>query len=81
MTIDDIFKKVDEDRETSESILFDMEWKHEYYNEIPGALDTFKGLASSIIKENIKKLIKYEKTFILHNEFFIDINKQLNINN
>ena len=34
-----------------------------------------------MLKENVEKLIKYEKIFILYNEKLIDINKKLKVNN
>ena len=78
-TIKDILKKIKEDEETSGIILYDMEMKYDYYSETTEALDTFKRIASSILKENVEKLIRYEKIFLLYNDFFIDLNKQLNI--
>ena len=79
VTIKDIFKKIKEDEQTSNHILYNMELKYDDYSEVPEALDIFKRISSSILKENVEKLIKYEKIFLLYNEFLIDINKQLNI--
>ena len=80
ITIDDIFKKMKEDRDASEEILYDKELGYEYNNIIPQDVESYKKLANSIIKENVEKLIKYEKIIILYSEKFIDINKQINSN-
>ncbi len=80
-TIDDIYKKKKEDINMSFSFLYPMERKYDFYAEKPEAFETFKRIATSIIKENIDKLIKYEKIFILFNDICIDLIKKLNINN
>ena len=77
-SIDDTYKKKKEDEEFSREYLYMMGKK---FVERPEDLDTFKRIASSIINNIIEKLVKYEKVFILNNEFLIDINKKLNINN
>ena len=63
------------------SFLYPMERKYDFYEEKPEAFETFKKVASSIIKENIEKLIKYEKIIILYNDICIDLYKKLNVNN
>ncbi len=80
-TIDDIYKKKKEDINMSFSFLYPMERKYDFYAEKPEAFETFKRIATSIIKEKIDKLIKYEKIFILFNDICIDLIKKLNINN
>lgn len=79
--MDDIFKKMKEDKDISERVLFNMELKYEYYLARPEALDTYKRIANSIIKENVEKLVKYEKIFLIYNEKFIEMIKKLNNNN
>ena len=81
VSIDDILKKRKEDEDLSELVLFHMQSKYKYYLKRPEALDTYQKVANSIIKENVEKLIKYEKIFLLYNEKLIDISKQLKINN
>lgn len=45
--------------------------KYEYYIDRLEAIKSYKRIASSILKENV------EKIFLIYNEKFININKQL----
>ena len=79
-SIDKIKTIIHEDEETSDNILFNMEMKYGYYLGKPEALETYYKIVSSIFKENAEKLIRFEKIFLNYNEYFLEINKKLNIN-
>ena len=80
MKMDNILKIVNEDQNTSWEIIFNLGLKYENYDEIPEAKDIYKKISISLIKENVEKLIKFEKNFILFNDSLIELNKKLNIN-
>ena len=81
LSIDDILKKMKEDKELSGTVLFYMKLKYDYYLSSPEGLEAYQSVGNSMLKENVEKLIKYEKIFILYNEKLIDINKKLKVNN
>ena len=80
-SIDDILKKMKEDKELSGTVLFYMKIKYNYYLSSPEGSEAYQSVGNSMLKENVEKLIKYEKIFILYNEKLIDINKKLKVNN
>ena len=43
----------------------------------PGAADMYAKICKEIIDNEVKKFIKYEKTFILYNDQIINIKKNL----
>ena len=79
-SIDKIKKIIHEDEDSSDSILYNMEKKYGYYLGKPEALETYNKIVNIIIKENAEKLIRFEKIFLIYNEYFLEINKKLNIN-
>ena len=81
LSIDDILKKMKEDKELSGTVLFYIKLKYDYYLSSPEGLEAYQSVGNSMLKENVEKLIKYEKIFILYNEKLIDINKKLKVNN
>ena len=80
VAIDEIMKKVNECKDSSEEMLNDLYSKYDYYLEKPEALETFNRIVNSIINENAKTLIKFEKKLLNYNDSLLDINKKLNIN-
>lgn len=78
--MDNILKTVDEDMRTSWSSIYHLGEKYENYDEIPEAQDIYKKISISMIKENVEKLIKFEKKFLLFNDSLIDLSKKININ-
>ena len=81
LSIDNILKQMKEDKDLSGSVLFYMKLKYDYYLSSPEGLEAYQSVGNSMLKENVEKLIKYEKIFILYNEKLIDINKELKVNN
>jgi hypothetical protein len=81
LSIDNILKQMKEDKDLSGSVLFYMKLKYDYYQSSPEGLEAYQSVGNSMLKENVEKLIKYEKIFIIYNEKLIDINKQLKVNN
>ena len=80
VAIDEIMKKVNECKDSSEEMLNDLYSKYDYYLEKPEALETFNRIVNSIINENAKTLIKFVKKLLNYNDSLLDINKKLNIN-
>lgn len=78
---DDIIKKMDEDFEFSQEVLYEMDWSYEFYSANSEKLETYDKIVNEIIKGNVEKYIKYEKVFILYSDKLNDINKKLNIIN
>lgn len=78
--MDNILKTVNEDQHTSWGVIYDLGEKYKNNDEIPEAEDIYKKISIAMIKENVEKLIKFEKKFILLNDSLIELNKKLNIN-
>ena len=81
ISLEDIRKKIKEDEQLTDDVLFDMQRRYDYYQSIPEAFETYQRIGNALIKENVEKFIKYEKIFIIYDEQLMNIYKLLKINN
>ena len=81
VSLEDIRKKIKEDEKLTDDVLFHMQRNYDYYKRTPEALKTYQRIGNALIKENVEKLVKYEKLFIIYDEQLMNIYKQLKINN